>query len=468
MSKLSDPSVKGSIEAFQERPVRDMRRISIFGLGRVGLVMATSFAKHGLKVIGIDPNPRVIEMLQRGEPPFYEPKLREYLDHALKKRTLVVTQDSTLNSSSDLAYIAVSTPSRADGGIDLSYVEKAAGMIGQSLRGAAKYQLVVIKSTVTPGTARNVVKATIQRESQKTPEIDFSVCSNPEFLREGNAIYDTEFPDRIVIGSDDLAAIRRLERFYKKFHGPKLPPVIRTDFENAELTKYANNAFLATKVSFINCIANIAELVPHADVKAVAAGIGLDKRIGPQFLSAGLGWGGSCFPKDLEAIISFSRGLGYGADLIRTTVETNKKQAEKAAQFAKHFLGSLGGKHIAVLGLAFKPETDDMRDAVSVPIINNLLDEKATVAVWDPEAMENARQIFGNNVRYATGSSDCLEQADCCILVTEWPEFKKIRPQVYIKRMRQPFVIDGRRFLDVAIFRAAGVRVRAIGLGPES
>ncbi len=445
-----------------------MEKVSVFGLGRVGLVTAVCLAKHGYKVVGIDPDSRLVDKLKNGEAPFYEPKLQDYLNNAIKKKAFTATQDPSVNSESDIAYIAVGTPSQPGGGIDVSYVEQAAKMIGQSLREAGQPQLVVIKSTVTPGTARKVVKPAVRSESQKTSSVNFSVCSNPEFLREGNAIHDTEFPDRIVIGSDDDAAIQKLERFYKKFHAAKFPPVIRTGFENAELTKYANNAFLATKVSFINCIANIAELVPRADVKSIAAGIGLDKRIGPQFLNAGLGWGGSCFPKDLDALLSFSKGLGYGAELISGTVETNKKQAQKAVQFAKHALGSLEGKHISVLGLAFKPETDDMREAISVRVINSFLAERATVVVWDPEAMANARRIFGDRVAYATGASECLKGADCCVLATEWAEFKKLSPQTFIQKMRRPFVIDGRRLYDVAKFKQAGIRFMAIGLGPEN
>ncbi len=452
----------------RRKELASLEKISVFGLGRVGLVMAVCLAKHGYKVVGVDPDARLIDRLKKGEAPFYEPKLKKYLASAIKKKEFTATQDSSMNSESDISYITVGTPSRPGGGIDLSYVEQAAKMIGQSIREANRSQLVVIKSTVTPGTARNIVKPAVQSESQKTPGVNFSVCSNPEFLREGTAVHDTEFPDRIIIGSDDNAAVHRLVRFYKKFHAAKFPPVIHTSFENAELTKYANNAFLATKVSFINCMASIAERIPHADVRFIAAGIGLDKRISFKFLNAGLGWGGSCFPKDLGALLSFSRELGHDTELIAAAVETNKKQARKAVQFAKDALGSLEGKRISVLGLAFKPETDDMREASAVPIINSFLGEQARVVVWDPEAMANARRIFGDRVTYATSASECLKGADCCVLVTEWAEFKKLSPQTFLQKMRQPFVIDGRRLYDVAKFKQAGIRFMAIGLGPEN
>jgi UDPglucose 6-dehydrogenase len=450
----------------EQRRIMGLERITVFGLGRVGLIMAVCLAKRGYEVLGFDVDSNLVERLQDGETPFYEPNLSEYLAAALQKNRFTATTDPSINSRSDLAYISVGTPSLADGTIDLSYVEEAAKTIGRTLRDSRQHQLVVVKSTVTPGTARNLIKPAVERESKRSAGTDFAVCSNPEFLREGNAIHDTEFPDRIVIGSDDPAAIEKLENIYRQFHGAQFPPIIRTTFENAELTKYTNNAFLATKVSFINCIAGIAERIPHADIKAVAEGIGLDERIGSKFLNAGLGWGGSCFPKDLSALVSLSKKIGYDAELIAATVSTNRKQPRKAVELAKKALGSLAEKQIAVLGLSFKPETDDMRDAVSIPIINGLLTEGARVTVWDPEAMVEARRIFGDRIRYATGALECLEQADCCILATEWAQFKKLRPKTFLEEMRHPVVIDGRRLYDPSEFKNAGIGFHAIGLGP--
>ena len=288
-----------------------MVRISVFGLGPVGLATAVCFAAKGHRVIGVDPDTDRVGQLQRGKPPFYEPKLHGLLKTTVRKKTLQVTVDPTLNAKSDFAFITVGTPSNDDGSINLTYVRKAASDIGESLRTSEKRQVVVVKSTVTPGTARKIVKPTLITASGRTYAKDFFVCSNPEFLREGNAIQDTQFPDRIIIGSDEEKGVRRLENLYRTFHGRSTPTVVKTSFENAELIKYANNAFLATKISFINCIANIAERTPGADVQTIAAGIGLDQRIGPRFLNAGLGWGGSCFPKDLRALLSLSKSLGY-------------------------------------------------------------------------------------------------------------------------------------------------------------
>jgi UDPglucose 6-dehydrogenase len=430
--------------------------------------MAVCLAKHGYEVTGIDPDATLVEKLTRGETPFYEPNLAGYLDAAIQSKKFVATRDYKMNSHSDLTYITVGTPNRANGSIDLGYVKEASRMIGRSLRDTRQDQLIVVKSTVLPGTARSIVKPTIENESGKVPGKDFSVCSNPEFLLEGNAIHDTEFPDRIIIGSDQPSAMDRLENIYRNFHGDNLPTVIKTSFENAELTKYANNAFLATKVSFINSIANIAERTPHADVKVVAQGIGLDERIGPKFLNAGLGWGGSCFPKDLAALLNFGQRVGSDLELINAVMATNRKQAEKAAHLAKQALGQLEGKRIAVLGLAFKPDTDDLRDAVSIPVINSLLKNGAEVTVWDPRAMAEARRIFGDKIRYATDALNCLDQADCCILVTEWPEFKNLNPNTFKERLHQPVLIDGRKLYDQNEFRTAGIRFQAIGLGPET
>jgi len=440
--------------------------ISVFGLGPVGLVTAACFATKGHRVVGIDLDRDRLEMIRRGDPPFFEPKLAEYVKASVASGKLKVTDNASANAQSSLAYITVGTPSMEEGSVDLKYVRNAATAIGRSLRDSEGYQLIVIKSTVTPGTARNIIKPLIERESGKTAGAEFGLCSNPEFLREGNAVHDAEFPDRIIIGSEDPEAAMRLENFYKEFHSESMPPVVRTTHENAELIKYANNAFLAMKVSFINTIANIAERTRGADVEGIARAIGMDGRIGARFLNAGLGWGGSCFPKDLKALIRFSKTLDYAPELIEAVIATNEKQKQRALQLAKEALGSLRGKRIAVLGLAFKPETDDMREAVSIPLIRGLLADGASVIVYDPAAIDNARRILGDKVSYAPDSLRCLKDADCCIIVTEWDEFKTIPPGTFLERMRRPVVIDGRRIYDAHKFSGAGIRFSAIGLGP--
>jgi UDPglucose 6-dehydrogenase len=433
----------------------------------VGLVTASCFAKRGYKVVGIDADARRLEQIRNGETPFLEPGLKVYLGEVIEEGTLSVTGDASLNARSDLAFISVGTPSRRDRSIDLAHVKHAASAIGQSLRKSNHRQLVVIKSTVIPGTTRKLVKPIIEKESGNGAGHGFGLCSNPEFLREGNAVHDTESPDRIVIGSDDPEAIKDLEEFYRTFYRKNLPTIVRTTYENAELIKYANNAFLATKVSFINCIANIAERIPGADVRLVAAGIGLDQRVGSQFLSAGLGWGGSCLPKDMHALAKLSKDLGYNPDMIEAAMKTNRNQWRKAVQLAKTALDSLKGKKVSVLGLAFKPNTDDMRAAVSIPIITALLAEGASVAAYDPAATENARTIFKDKIEYTRDPIECMNQADCCIVVTEWDEIKSIRPNVFTERMRRPVVIDGRGAYDADEFSRAGIQFLALGLAPR-
>jgi UDPglucose 6-dehydrogenase len=439
--------------------------ISVLGLGRVGLVTAVCFARRGYKVVGIDTDRTRLNKIRNGEPIFFEPKLHQYTNAVTSNHKLTVTDDSLANANADLAYITVGTPSNIDGSIDLDYVKSAAGSIGRSLRKSSAYQIIVIKSTVAPGTARDIIKPILERETGKTAGQGYGVCSNPEFLGESSAIHDAEYPDRIVLGSDDTKTLKKVEAFYRQVHRKHVPPILRTTHENAELIKYANNAFLATKISFINNIANITERIPGADVKQIAAGLGLDDRIGARFLNAGLGWGGSCFPKDLNALRAYSRKLGYNSDLIDAAVRVNDHQKQRAVEIAKQELGSLSGKNVAILGLSFKPGTDDMREAVSVPIVESLLAEGATVAVYDPAAIQNAHKIFGDRVRYAKDEADCISQADCSITVTEWPDFN-LPPSKFLKLMRHPIVIDGRRIYDADQFIRAGVDFFAIGLGP--
>jgi UDPglucose 6-dehydrogenase len=444
-----------------------MVRVSVFGLGRVGLVTAACFGKRGIQVLGIDPDREKIQLIRQSKPPFYEPNLADYLREVISRKTLIVAEKED-GSRSDFAYVAVGTPCTKEGAMDLAQIKSAAVAIGQSLRNSGGYQTVVIKSTVTPGVARRLIKPILETESNKTAGIDFNIVTNPEFLREGNAIHDTEFPDRIVMGSERLEAFEALEGFYRDFHGGKLPPIIRTTHENAELIKLANNGFLATKITFINTIAAITERIAHADVRTVAKGIGIDERIGPHFLNAGLGYGGSCFPKDINALTQYSRELNYEPELLRTVSEVNRTQPVKAVEFAKTRLTSVRGKKVAILGLAFKPHTDDMREAVSIPIVTELLQEGAEVTVYDPAANEAAKEIFSDKVEYASDARECIKGADLAIVVTEWEEFGKLTPNDFQAFMRTPIVFDGRRVFDENLMRDARIEFAAIGLGPRS
>jgi len=445
--------------------VDTIKRISIFGVGYVGLCTAVCFANKGFKVFSITTTPEKAEKINSGNPIIYEPGLEKMLKKALKKKLFYCTIDYEYAiANSDISFIAVGTPSLPDGSIDLSQIKSVSKNIGEALKEKKDYHLIVVKSTVVPSTSEKIVKKIIEEESNKKCGKDFGLCMNPEFLREGEAIYDTLNPDRIVIGGYDKKSINTLEKIYKKFYGKKLPPIIKTNLSTAELIKYASNAFLAMKISFINTIANICEKIPGADVVEVAKGIGLDKRIGPYFLNAGLGYGGSCFPKDVKALIAFSKELGYDPLLIESVEEVNKNQPYKAIELAKKLIGNLENKRIAILGLAFKPNTDDMREAVSIKIINKLLEEKAEIIAYDPMAIENARKIFGEKIKYASSAIDCIKNADCCIIVTEWNEFKKIKPETFIKYMKNPAIVDGRRIYDPKKY-SKKIKIEFIGYG---
>jgi len=440
-------------------------RISIVGTGYVGLSTAVAFAKKGYHVIASTHNPKKVAMINGGVAPFYEPELREVLKEVVGKKALkctLNTEEAILNS--DVSFITVGTPSKPDGSIDLQYIKNSAYEIGEALRKKEIYHLIVVKSTVLPGTTEKIVKPIIERLSGKSCGSEFGLCMNPEFLREGSALHDTLHPDRVVIGEYDKKSGDVLESLYRDFYGEKIPPIIRTNLATAELIKYASNAFLATKISFINFIANLCQKIPGADVKTVAEGMGLDKRIGPLFLNAGLGYGGSCFPKDVKALIHYSKSLGCDPSLLEAVEKINELQPYKAIELCKNFLGALKGKKIAILGLAFKPNTDDMREARSIPIINQLLKEGAKITAYDPVAIENAKSIFKNKIAYASSAIECIKGADCCILVTEWEEFKKLKPQDFIENMKQPVLIDGRRIYNPEEF-SEKLKFAAIGLG---
>ena len=440
-------------------------RVSIFGLGYVGLTFGVCLASRGFKVVGVDVDEDKVTIIDKGKAPFHEPEIDELLLKVLKKGTFHATTDyrkAVLNS--DVSFICVGTPSLSNGSANLEYIKSASRMIGEALRNKISWHLVVVRSTVPPGTCSSVVKPIIERFSGKSARKGFGLCMNPEFLKEGSAVNDIFNPNRIVIGEFDKRSGDFLEELYRKFYAGSMPPLIRTNMINAELIKYASNAFLATKISFINTIANICEHLPSADVNIIAKAIGLDPRISPRFLRAGVGFGGSCFPKDLKALIAKARDLGYDAELLKAAYNVNVTQPYRAVELAKRLIGRLNGKRIAVLGLAFKPNTDDMREAPSIKIINKLLKEGARVVVYDPVAMDNAKRIFRSSVEYAKNLEGCLRGTDCAIIVTEWDEFKRLRPEDFIRLMRSPAVVDGRRIYDPEEFKHK-VKFAAIGLG---
>jgi len=436
--------------------------VAIVGLGFVGLSTAGCFAKLGMNVLGVDVDKKKIAMVAKGHAPFHEPKLDRLLSECLGK-SFEVSTNVKLVANAPIVFVAVGTPSKEDGSMDEKYLRSAARAIGSAIKGGRSYPLIVVKSTVVPGTLLNLVVPEIEKASGLRYGRGFGACSNPEFLREGSAVEDTLKPDRIIIGGSKKDE-KILESFYAKVYGKNLPKVITTNPNNAELIKYANNAFLAMKVSFANSLANICEKLPEGDVKVITEAIGLDKRIGPLFLRAGLGFGGSCFPKDIRAFIEFSKKLGHAPPLAEATLQINRVQPLRAVEMAEEKVGKLKGKKVSILGLAFKPDTDDMREAVSITIIEELLNKGAIVTAHDPKALENASTIFKKRMKLVSSAKECLKGADCAILVTEWKDYLTLRPKDFKALMKRPILIDGRRLFDAEEF-SKSLDYGAIGLG---
>ena len=441
--------------------------VSVIGSGYVGLCTAVGFASKEFKVLLSDIDTKKIAKIEAGTPPFYEPGLEKLLKKTITNGNLICLSDNTKQAilETDLTFVTVGTPSKPDGSIDLQFIESVSGDIGKAIQQKNEYHVTVIKSTVVPGTTGSIIKPILEKTSKMKCGSDFGLCMNPEFLRQGSAINDTLCADRIVIGEYDKKSGDTLSDLYNKFYKGNLPTLIRTSLSTAELIKYASNSLLATKISFINAMANICEKLPGADVNVVAQAMGLDKRINPLFLNAGLGYGGSCFPKDIKALIACSKNLGYPLHLLEEVENVNKTQPLKAIELCKTFLGNdLKDKQIALLGLAFKPDTDDLREARVIPIINQLLKEGAKITAYDPVAIPNTKKVFKNKIKYATSINNCLKNAECCIIITEWEEFKKLTPKDFIKNMKQPNLIDGRRIFDPKDFKKE-LKFTAIGLG---
>ena len=441
-----------------------LTKLSVVGAGYVGLVSACCYAERGYSVTLREVDQDRLQAIQRGKPPFSEPMIDGVLERALSSGRLVVTKnmlEAVLDS--DVTFIAVGTPSRKDGSIDLSQVRLAAKEIGVCLKQTNAFHHVVVRSTVVPGTTGKIVKPVLQQTSGKELGEGFGLAVNPEFLREGSAVHDTYHPDRIIIGELDKKTGDFLEDFYRKFHVEKTPPVLRMSSASAEMAKYASNAFLATKISFINEMANMCENVDDVDVVQVAEAVGLDTRIGRKFLDAGLGFGGSCFPKDVRALIAASERRNCTPRLLKVVLAINDRQPLNAVRLALDELHSLKRKRVAVLGLSFKPGTDDMREARSIVLINRLLKLGAEVVAYDPVANENARKLLGEEIEYAKSLDECIRGADCCIVATEWDEFRRSTPENFFSLMRTPVVIDGRRIYDPHSY-AKRTRYRAVGL----
>ncbi len=435
--------------------------IAIIGTGYVGLVSGACFAEMGVDVTCVDIDKRKIEGLQRGEVPIYEPGLDEMVIRNCREGRLHFTTDiTTCLEQVDILFSAVGTPPDEDGSADLSHVLEVARTIGRHMN---KYLVVVTKSTVPVGTARKV-KTAIQEELDKRGvDIPFDVASNPEFLKEGAAIKDFMSPDRVVVGVDSERAKELMTKLYRPFLLNNFR-VIFTDIPSAEMIKYAANSMLATRISFMNDIANLCELV-GADVNMVRRGIGSDSRIGNKFLYPGCGYGGSCFPKDVKALIKTAEKEGYRMRILQAVEEVNEEQKEIVyRKLLKHTDGELQGKTIALWGLSFKPETDDMRESAALVTIGHLLKAGAIVKVYDPVAMDECRRRLGDSVQYAADMYDAVLDADALLLLTEWKQFRLPSWKVIAKSMKRPLVIDGRNIYDAEELRQLGFEYSCIGV----
>jgi UDPglucose 6-dehydrogenase len=429
-------------------------KIAVVGSGYVGLVVGACLAETGNDVICVDKDEAKVRMLRRGRIPIFEPGLSELVERNNEEgRLAFTTQLPKAVKASQIIFIAVGTPQGEDGSADLQHVLGVARDIGRSMDG---YRVIVNKSTVPVGTAEKV-RAIIRRETTHP----FSVVSNPEFLKQGAAVDDFVKPDRVVIGAEDPRGAELMVALHQPFTRTGAPIMVM-DCASAELSKYASNAMLATKISFMNEIANVCELF-GADVDRVRQAVGSDRRIGPSFLFPGVGYGGSCFPKDVKALVRFSADKKYDFKILKAVETVNETQKRALVRKMETHFGSLKGRTIALWGLAFKPKTDDMREAPAIAIVNALLEKGAKVQAYDPEALRIARGIFGNKVNYVAKSYEALKGADALAIVTEWHEFREPDFAKMRKLMREPIVFDGRNLYQPQQMKAHGFTYYSIG-----
>ena len=443
-------------------------KVSILGTGFIGLCSAACFAGKDIQVLASTHNEKKVKMINEGKAPFYEADLQEMMDDikANKPELLQCLLDPVKAVlETDISMITQGTPMREDKSIDLGYIESTAREIGEALKQKDKYHLIVVRSTVVPGTTRSLVGKIITEVSGMVPGKDFGLCMQPEFLAEGRSIEDTLRPVRIIIGEIDERSGAMLQEFYEYFYGDHLQncPMLRMNLESAELVKYGNNCLLSTKISYANEFANFAELVPNVDVAQVMKGVGLDYRLNSRFLNAGVGFGGSCFHKDVNAIKAWSKSKGYTSRLLEAVLGINDDQAIHIVDMAEQLAGKLAGKKVALLGLAFKPGTDDMREAASIRVINELRKRGITDIIgYDPKANKTAEVEMGDKIKYAESIEEVLKNSECAILITEWDEFKNLTPEDFKKSMKTPNLVDGRRLFDYDEFNRA-LPFRAIG-----
>ena len=429
--------------------------IAVIGTGYVGLVVGSCFAESGNEVCCVDNDAAKVERLKKGVIPIYEPGLPEIIDRNVREERLTFTTDlDAAVKKSFVIFVAVGTPPLPSGAADLTAVFNVAGAIGRAMD---RYKVIVVKSTVPVGTNEKI-REILKKETTQP----FDLVSNPEFLKQGAAVEDFMKPDRVIVGADDVRPAEILRELYAPFVRTG-SPVLMVDTRTAEMLKYAANSFLAARISFMNEIANLCEEV-GANVDQIRKGLATDARIGPAFLFPGVGFGGSCFPKDIRALIDTGRQHQYEMKVLEAVDSVNRNQASRFVdKVRRHFAGDLRDKRIGVWGLAFKPRTNDMRDAPAIKIIEDLLAEGAAVAAYDPEAMDVAKEIFGNRIQLASSNYGCVESADALLIVTEWQAFRNPNFDRMKSTMRQPVIFDGRNIYDPAHLRQLGFTYYSVG-----
>jgi UDPglucose 6-dehydrogenase len=433
-------------------------KIGIIGLGFVGLSLASVLGSKKYRIMGFDLDKDKSLNIKNGKAPFYEPRLEETMKLALKQGLSIEDNIDVIVNDCKLIFITVGTPQKSDGSIDLTMIKSVIGKISQLLKNTKNKPAIIIKSTVVPNTTLKVLLPILNKSGRKLGK-EFGLITNPEFLRESMSIHDTENPHIIVLGGIKDKYMNMIKEFYQKIH--RNAPIIITNNQTAELIKYTNNSFLATKISFINQISNICQSILGANVEDVAKAIGLDPRIGPLFLNAGPGYGGSCLPKDVKAIINFSQKIGIDPILLNAVETVNDYQLKNLVLTIKKALGSMKGKKITIFGLAFKPDTDDVRDSISIKLIKRLLENGVNITVHDPKAIENAKKIFGGKISYAHSIEGSLKNSECGVIVTPWKEYSMISEK-HLKNMKTRIIVDSRRILSN---RKLKMRYYPIGIG---
>jgi UDPglucose 6-dehydrogenase len=435
-----------------------MMKIAIVGLGFVGLSLAAVLSAKGNNVFGIDVDENKCTSIKKGISPFFEPDLEKTLRIGLKKN-LKISNNFSMIKNVDIIFVTVGTPQSNSGAIELSIMKNAIKMIGKIIGDSKKNQIIFIKSTVTPGSMKNIILPILEKTSKRKAGKDFGLISNPEFLQESTAIKDTKYPHAVVLGGYQTKFMDKAKKIFTKFH-PNTP-IIVTNHQTAEMIKYANNSFLATKISFINQLSNICQRIPGANIDDVAKTIGLDPRIGKLFLNAGPGYGGSCLPKDMKALINFAGSVGIKPTLLNAVEKTNEKQLEDIILKITKTLGKLKNKRITILGTSFKPDTDDIRDSIAIELIKKLLRKQASITIYDPKAIENTKKVFNTKIEYAESISKSLQKSECIVIMVHWKEFEILNNNL-INKMKKKFIIDCRRVL---VKKELHAEYYAIGIG---